>query len=382
MDSLVDVWPTPRAAYLHVPFCRHRCGYCNFSVVADRDDLIERYLKAIDKELRILGRPVVDTLFVGGGTPTHFDIKTLDRFLGMVSQRFHLADAGEWTMEANPEDITSEKITLLAEHGVNRISLGVQSFNPNKLALLERGHSAQVATAAVELAAEVIGNVSIDLIFAAPGETLADWLTDLELAIQLPLQHLSTYALTFEKGTRFWSRRERGDLQSPTESCEVDMYQRTRQVLAESLFKHYEISSFAKSDARCRHNLAYWQGCGWYAAGPGAARFVEGKREVNHRSTTTYLRRMESGQCPTAETEEITREQYARERAAFGVRMIDGIDLDVLTSETGISIAEICSDSIGLSISEGLVEVPSPHWIKLSERGILFADTVASRLLG
>ena len=274
MDSLVNLWPTPRAAYIHVPFCRHRCGYCNFSVVADRDDLIERYLKAVDSELRILDRPVVDTLFIGGGTPTHFDLTTLDRFLSIVSQRFQLTTAGEWTMEANPEDITSEKLALLADHGVNRVSLGVQSFNSTKLALLERGHSPQVAMKAVELAAEAVGNVSIDLIFAAPGETLADWQADLDLAIKLPLQHLSTYALTFEKGTRFWSRRERGDLQSPTETSEVDMYQLARQVLDDSRFRHYEISSFAKSDARCRHNLAYWQGCGWYAAGPGAARFV------------------------------------------------------------------------------------------------------------
>jgi len=382
MDGLVDPWPTPRAAYIHVPFCRHRCGYCNFSVVADRDDLIDRYLNAIDVELCGLEQPVVDTLFVGGGTPTHFEAPELQRFLQMVQRRFQLSPSCEWTMEANPEDINLDTVALLAEYGVNRISLGVQSFNVEKLRVLERGHSPQDAENAVETVADVIANVSIDLIFAAPGETADQWRGDLKVASQLPLQHVSTYALTVEKGTRFWSRRERGDLCSASETCEIEMYQAARQEMFDAGFEHYEISSFAKNESRCNHNLAYWRGLGWYAAGPGAARFVGGKREVNHRSTTTYLRRVEAGERPTAESAEITREQYARERAAFGVRMIDGIDLEQLRIETGMSVADLCRPAIAQSIREGLLESPVPTRIKLSERGILFADTVASRLLG
>ncbi|MDB4624768.1 radical SAM family heme chaperone HemW [Rubripirellula sp.] len=377
-----DLWPLPRAAYIHVPFCRHRCGYCNFSVVADRDDLIERYLKAIDVELCGLDAPAVDTVFVGGGTPTHFDADHLRRFLQIVQKRFQLSACCEWSMEANPEDITRDKVEMLSDHGVNRISLGVQSFNVDKLRVLERGHSPENAVSAVQTVADVIGNVSIDLIFAAPGETIDHWRNDLAVAKDLPLKHISTYALTFEKGTSFWSRRARGDLSSASESCEVDMYQAARQGLRDAGFQHYEISSFAREGSQCRHNLAYWKGLGWYAVGPGAARFVDGSREVNHRSTTTYLRRMESADSPVAEQEAITREQCARERAAFGVRMIDGIDLEILQSETGIPIAEICRDAIFQSVREGLLLNPSPSWIKLSERGILFADTVASRLLG
>jgi oxygen-independent coproporphyrinogen III oxidase len=382
MDLAVESWPLPRAAYIHVPFCRHRCGYCNFSVVADRDDLIERYLNAIDIELCGLDAPVIDTLFVGGGTPTHFDAEQLQRFLQIVRERFQLSAGCEWSMEANPEDITREKVEMLSDHGVNRISLGVQSFNVDKLRVLERGHSPETAVNAVQTAADVIDNVSIDLIFAAPGETLDHWRSDLAVARDLPLKHVSTYALTFEKGTSFWSRRARGDLSSATESCEIDMYQAARQELRDAGFLHYEISSFAREGSQCRHNLAYWKGRGWYAVGPGAARFVDGKREVNHRSTTTYLRRMESADSPMAEQDPISREQYARERAAFGVRMIDGIDIEVLESETGIPVSEICRDAIVRSVREGLLLIPSPSWIKLSERGILFADTVASRLLG
>ena len=372
----------PRAAYIHVPFCRHKCGYCNFSVVADRDDLIERYLKVIDLELCRLDCPAIDTLFVGGGTPTHFDAEQLQRFLHIVRERFQLSSSCEWSMEANPEDITPEKVAMLGHHGVNRISLGVQSFNVDKLRMLERGHSPEDAVNAVQTVADLIDNVSIDLIFAAPGETLSDWQHDLEVADGLPIKHVSTYALTFEKGTSFWSRRARGDLASASENCEIEMYQAARQALCGAGFQHYEISSFARDGLQCQHNLNYWQGRGWYAVGPGAARFVDGRREVNHRSTTTYLRRMESAESPTAEQEAITREQYARERAAFGVRMIAGIDLEVLESETGIPLRVICRDAINRSLSDGLLLKPAPSRIKLSERGILFADTVASRLLG
>ena len=382
MHLATESWPLPRAAYIHVPFCRHRCGYCNFSVVADRDDLIERYLKAIDLELCRLDTPAIDTLFVGGGTPTHFDAQQLQRFLQIVRGHFQLSDHCEWSMEANPEDVTRDKVAMLHDHGVNRISLGVQSFNIDKLKMLERGHSPETAANAVQAVANVIDNVSIDLIFAAPGETLADWKSDLAVVSGLPVNHISTYALTFEKGTSFWSRRARGDLSAATESSEVDMYQAARQELSGAGFRHYEISSFAREGLQCQHNLAYWKGLGWYAAGPGAARFVDGRREVNHRSTTTYLRRMECMDSPTVEQEVITREQYARERAAFGIRMIAGIDLEVLESETGVPLEELCLDAINQSLDEELLVKPSPTWIRLSERGILFADTVASRFLG
>lgn len=375
-------WPLPRAAYVHVPFCRHRCGYCNFSVVADRDDLIERYLKAIDLELWQLDFPTIDSLFVGGGTPTHFDAEQLRRFLDILKRRFQFSEICEWSMEANPEDITRDKVAMLFEYGVNRISLGVQSFNIDKLRVLERGHSPEDAVNAVQMVADVIDNVSIDLIFAAPGETLEDWYHDLQVACRMPLTHVSAYALTFEKGTSFWSRRARGDLSSASESCEVDMYQAARSELGTAGFQHYEISSFARVNSQCQHNLAYWDGRGWFAVGPGAARFVDGRREVNHRSTTTYLRRMESGESPTQEQEAITREQYAREKAAFGVRMISGIDLEVLGAQTGFPLQEICKDAIEQSVDEGLLLKPAPSFIKLSERGILFADTVAARFLG
>ena len=374
-------WPRPRVLYVHVPFCRHRCGYCNFSVIADRDDLIERYLLAIDRELSGLQHPEVETVFIGGGTPTHLPADPLRRLLESIQRRVHAQPGVEFSVEANPEDITAAKVALLAEMGVNRVSLGVQSFQPAKLRILERSHLRDAAVAAVETVAAQIPNVSLDLIFAAPGETLDAWRDDVNTALNLPIVHLSTYALTFEKGTPFWNRRRRGELQGPGESLELAMYQLVRQSVAAAGWEQYEVSNFAVDGNRCQHNVAYWQGRGWYAVGPGAASFQLGRREVNHRSTTSYLKRIESGESPVAESEPISREQYARERAAFGVRMIDGIDLDQLREETGIDLADLCNHSILLNGGRGLL-TRSDNRLQLTERGILFADTVASDLLG
>ena len=385
-------WPVPRSAYVHVPFCRHRCGYCNFSVVAGRDDLADRFVNAIDRELSTLESPAIDTLFIGGGTPTHLAPKLLDRFLGATLKRFNLTPSDraqplELSIEANPEDIDEETIGILADHGVNRLSLGVQSFQADKLKVLQRGHDGKVAAEAIEMAAHRIDNVSVDLIFAAPGETPDQWQDDLQQALALPIDHLSTYALTFEKGTSFWSQRQRGILRGLNEDTEIEMYQTARQMTSEAGLGHYEISNFArlsklgKPGKQCRHNLAYWQGRGWYACGPGAARFVDGKREVNHRSTTTYLKRIESGLSPVHESESISREQYARERFAFGVRMIDGVDMTSLSAETGLPLSKLCQEELSEMNQQGLITLDDGR-VQLTERGILFADTVASELLG
>jgi oxygen-independent coproporphyrinogen-3 oxidase len=380
-DRPSHCWPAPQSVYIHVPFCRHRCGYCNFSVVANREDLIERFLRAVDCELKLLKRPPVRTIFIGGGTPTHLNPDQLDRLLSLIGQRFRFEENVEYSTEANPEDITAEKLDLLVKHGLNRISLGVQSFDDQKLRTLERAHSGDTVKHAIEEVAARIDNVSIDLIFAAPGESLQCWKSDLETALSLPIQHLSTYALTFEKGTSFWSRRNRGDLQSLDESLEVEMYQLAREMTSQAGLAQYEISSFAAESFRCQHNLAYWQGLGWYAAGPGAARFVEGFRDTNHRSTTTYLRRIESGQDPTAESERISPDDYARERAAFGIRMIEGIDVDAISQSSGVDLRELCGEAIDRSVEEGLL-LHELNRLRLTERGILFADTVAARMLG
>jgi oxygen-independent coproporphyrinogen-3 oxidase len=374
-------WPAPRAVYIHVPFCRHRCGYCNFSVVAGRDDLVARFLDAIDCELAPLDCPSIDTVFIGGGTPTHLSNDQLQRLLDLIRARFDLVDSVEWTVEANPEDIDDRVLAILRNAGVNRLSLGVQSFDDQKLNRFERGHSGDEAVAVIEQVAAQIPNLSIDLIFGCPGESLRVWQSDLDTALALPISHLSTYSLTFEKGTSFWNRRRRGQLTPVTESLEVEMFNLTRQKIVSQGMPQYEISSFARPGMRCRHNIVYWEGRGWFAAGPGAARFVGGRREVNHRSTTTYLKRIESGICPTAERDVISPEEHARERAAFGIRMIDGIDLSAISADTGVDLKACIGAEIERFIQSGWL-TESAGRVQLTEQGVLFADAVARDLLG
>ncbi|MDM4018554.1 radical SAM family heme chaperone HemW [Roseiconus lacunae] len=375
-----------RSLYIHVPFCRHRCGYCNFSVVAGRDDLIDRFLDAITLELQSVRSstdrpPELETVFIGGGTPTHLDHDRLARLLQAVRDRFDFVADAEWSVEANPEDITTDKLRLLRDLGINRVSLGVQSFNDQKLSTLERSHDGQHVRQIIRDVAEVIENVSIDLIFAAPGETLDNWREDLRLATSLPIKHVSTYALTFEKGTAFWSRRSKGDLHDSPEELELQMYDVAREHFAARGFEHYEISNFGKPGFRCRHNLAYWHGAGWYAAGPGAAAFVDGYRNVNHRSTTSYLKRLEAGQSPIAESEFVSAEQSAREAAAFGVRMIDGVDLQAVSERYGVDLLALCETELRQMLEQGLITRQADR-ICLTERGIHFADSVAGELLG
>lgn len=367
-----------------MPFCRHRCGYCNFSVVADRDDLINRYLIAIDREIAatstVSDRTDLDTVFIGGGTPTHLPPEAFRRLLESLSRRFAINERTEFSCEANPEDIDDEKLALMADCGVNRLSLGVQSFRDSKLQTLERGHRGSSAAEIVAKVASVIPNVSIDLIFGSPGETLADWNRDLEIACSLPITHVSTYALTYEKGTSFWTRRMRGGLREVDEETEIAMYDLARRHFRDAGFQHYEISSFAKPGYRCRHNHAYWRGDPWYGFGPGAAAFLGDSRTVNHRSTTTYLRRMENAQSPVAETEPVPPLERVRERVAFGVRMIDGIDLEAIGQPAGVDPVELFRDEIADLERKRLVSRHGNH-IRLTEQGVHFADTVAAAFL-
>lgn len=406
-DAPPGGWPVPQSLYLHVPFCRHRCGYCNFSVLAGRDDLQDRFLDAVEIELAEIqqvqadSEAVIDgeeardgrsrrstlqpirlsTLYLGGGTPTQLTPPRLQRLFAMLSERTQLAVDGEFTCEANPEDLDAAMLGRLVSGGVNRLSLGVQSFDQSKLETLQRSHTGAQAVAAVRRASESIENLSIDLIFSAPGETLTDWQRDLETACALPIRHISTYSLTYEKGTEFWSKRRRGALQPVSEDTDIEMYHASRRLLADAGFRHYEISSFARNSARSRHNAVYWNGHGWYAIGPSAARFVGGQRDVNHRSTTTYLKQMLSQRSAIAEREPVPLDQHAREIAAFGIRQIDGIDLGDINRRVGYDFSATIQDVIERFVATDTLIRCGDH-IQLTEYGLLFADMVESQLLG
>jgi oxygen-independent coproporphyrinogen III oxidase len=371
----------PRAAYIHVPFCRHRCGYCNFTLITGRDDLVGDYLRAIELELNALRRPrEVDTLYFGGGTPTHL---TVDQFrtLAETVLRWHpLATGYEWTVEANPLDISERTMEMLASLGVTRLSLGAQSFRSDKLQLLERDHDAAAIGRAVRLARKARMQISLDLMFAAPAETLDEWAADVDAALQLNPHHISTYGLTFEQGTAFWNRRLRGELVQSDETLELAMYALAIDRLTAAGFEHYEVSNFARPGHRSRHNETYWSGNGYFAAGPGAARYVDGVRESNHRSTTTYIQRLLEGTLPVADREELPLEQRARERLVFGLRRLEGLSRRQFQTETGYEVDQLVSEPLRKFIELGMLE-DDGGTIRLTRAGLFVSDAMWPEML-
>jgi oxygen-independent coproporphyrinogen-3 oxidase len=371
----------PRATYVHVPFCRHRCGYCNFTLITGRDDLISGYLRAIELELNARQTPhEVDTLYFGGGTPTHLSPVELRTLAATVHRHHPLAAGYEWTVEANPSDITPTMIATLPELGVTRLSLGGQSFRPEKLRLLERDHEAADIARSIEFAKSTCLEVSLDLIFATPGETLDQWKADLDAAIVLAPAHISTYSLTFEQGTEFWNRKHRGEIAEADEELQRDMYALAIDRLTAAGYEHYEVSNFARPGRRSRHNQVYWSGDGYYAYGPGASRYVAGIRETNHRSTTTYLQKVLAGESPVAEREELSPEARAREFLVFSLRRIEGIARHTFSARTGYAIDELITPQLQKFTALGLLSDDGDR-ICLTREGLFISDAMWPEML-
>ena len=373
--------PAPRSAYVHVPFCAHRCGYCDFTVVAGRLDLVDDYLKAIELETCSQGPPTeVDTLYFGGGTPSQLSHAAFERLCDLALAWHPLAAEGEWTVEANPADVTDEWIAQLVSRGVTRLSLGGQSFRNDKLRFLERDHQAAEIDRCVSLAKTAGIEVCLDLIFGVPGESLAHWKADLAAALALDPEHISTYGLTIEKGTSFWNRRAQGALHEVSDERQRDMYVTAIEMLCLAGYQHYEVSNFAQPGHRSRHNQTYWAGDGCFAVGPGATRYVNGRRETNHRSTTSYLRRVLAGKSPVSESEHLSPEQRAREALVLGLRRLDGIYLADYQSRFGYSANDLAGDAIKRFTALGLLCL-SEGQLCLTREGLLVSDALWPELL-
>ena len=369
-------WPEPRSAYLHVPFCAHRCGYCDFTLVARRDDLIDAYLDALEVDLAQLRQPRdVDTLFFGGGTPTHLPAPQLQRLMDLALRWFQPVASAEVCVEANPAGLDDAKIAVLANAGVNRVSLGVQSFDPAILKLLERDHRRDEIISAVERMRPRIPNIGLDLIFGVPGQSYALWKETLDEALGLSPTHVSTYGLTFEKGTTFYSRLTKGSLQRCEEESEREMYALAMDCLPAAGLEQYELSNLARPGFRSRHNEIYWKGLPFFGFGPGAARYIAGRRELNHRSVTTWIKRVRAGQSPIADSEELSSEERARERVMLGLRRTEGIDLADFREGTGIDFRNLAPDSFSRNLRLGLLEEVDGH-VRFTREGRFVADTV------
>jgi oxygen-independent coproporphyrinogen-3 oxidase len=359
-----------------VPFCAHHCGYCDFAVAAGQDHLTELYLDALDAELSTLQRPeAVSTAYLGGGTPTHLNAEQLARLMQSIRRWLVLMPGFEFSIEANPATLTAEKIDVLAEFGVNRVSLGAQSFNPLLLSVLERDHQPSDVPAAVELVRKRVRQVSLDLIFGVPGETRQDWEIDVKHVLSLKPDHISTYGLTYEKGTRLWKQRERGEVQALDDEHELALYKHGMDALTATGFEHYEISNFALPERRCRHNEVYWANEAYFGFGMGAARYVHGRRELNTRDLREYIRRCLAGESPVFQSEQLPPEERARETMAIQLRRSEGINRPHFTQQTGFELDTIAGEAIERNVTRGLLEANSEN-VRLTCQGKCVADAV------
>ncbi len=375
-------WRWPRAAYVHVPFCAYHCGYCDFAVVAGKDDRIDDYLAALESELASLGQvEAVQTLFLGGGTPTHLSPGQLERLLTSIARWLPLAgESAEFSVEANPDSLTADKVAVLADHGVSRISLGAQSFHPHLLQMLDRAHDPSEISRAVHLARQRIDQVSLDLIFGVPGQSAAEWSDDLRRALELEPDHVSTYGLTYEKGTPLWKRRRRGELVPLAEEAELTHYATAIDTLSQAGYEHYEISNFARPGKRCRHNETYWANEAYFGFGVGAARYIRGRREINTRDLNAYIQHSVSGKSCTFQSEELDAAERAKETMAVQLRRCDGIDRAAFRTQTDHDLDAVAGPALPMLIEQGFL-ADDGRKVCLTRQGKYVADAIIERLL-
>ncbi len=341
-------------------------------------------------------RKLVETIFLGGGTPSYFGPNHLHRLLHIINSAFQTTPDLEFSCEVNPLDCTTERLEILRSAGVNRISIGGQSFSDRKLGALERDHTGDQLIEAIQRCTDRFSNVSLDLIFAAPQESFSEWKSDVEAVLRNPIQHLSTYGLTIERGAAFYGRVMRDELSPVQVEDELRMYEFVIESMQSAGWQHYEVSNFARSGYQCIHNLNYWQGNPWWAFGPGAASFLPAQsngdeechneisgdmvRQVNHRSTTRYIRLIQDGRSPVAESESLNGLEQLREKFVFGLRQMAGVNLQELRQWWGEPIQPIFEPYLSRYIAEGLL-LQEGQVIRLSQKGLIVSDSLWPDLL-
>ena len=377
-----NVSPVLDGVYAHVPFCQHRCHYCDFFTLAgreeDRSAFVTRMIDEIEAAPHELMSDRLTSVFIGGGTPTILPLADLARLLGRLRDRF-VSDETEFSVEANPETVTPELARVLVEGGVNRVSLGAQSFDPELLGNLQRLHEpAKVEQSLIWLREAGISRLSIDLIFAIPGQTLDQWKADLEQAISLGVGHLSCYGLVYEPGTPLRGRLDRGEVESVDEDLEATMYEWTIERLAQEGFEQYEISNWSRPGEVCEHNLLYWRNRNWWPLGPSASGHLKGWRWRNLPKLGRYMDTR--GFSPIRDLERLDEDGRIGERLMMGLRCIEGFSQgdieEMLACEGGARRRPIMEKHV----RDGLLRW-SDGRLHLSEQGILLANVVTGDLL-
>ncbi len=377
----------PWGLYIHIPFCRRVCPYCDFNVYARQESLIPAYLAAVTAELQLLaerwGRAPIQTVYLGGGTPSLLTPGQVAGLLDTVDQLFDLAVGAEITLEANPETVDVERLTGYRLAGVNRLSLGVQTLQRHGLKVLGRAHRPETPEQAFRAArAAGFRNVNLDLIYGWPGQTRDDWLADLRTVLAWEPEHLSLYALTIEPGTPYERGVQRGVLRPLDDDAVAELAETAMELLTEHGFEHYEVSNWARGRTyRSQHNQIYWRN-GWYiGVGAGAHGYLGGVRTVNEKLPARYIERALSGTLPVSESEVIDARTEIIETMILGIRLVaDGISASAFQERHGRGLEQPYGPVLAELRELGLVTWDGER-LRLTRRGILVANEVAARFL-
>jgi len=368
--------------YLHVPFCKRKCDYCDFPSYAGKENLIPEYLEALKAELgyysSVYDKPSIGTIYVGGGTPTLLSEDQISSLFEAIRKDFDVLPGSEITSEANPGTVTKEKLRALMNCGANRISLGAQTFNNDLLKKLGRIHLEHEITEAFGLIREAgFKNVNLDLIFALPGGSLKDWQGSLVKTVKLNPEHISTYNLQIEEGTPLYIEKLEGALLLPGEEDELKMYQIAIAFLNENGYRQYEISNFAREGFECAHNTAYWTMKEYIGIGAGAHSFINNTRTEN----TPFIEKYLSGDFSSIKTEHVnTKKESMQEMIFLGLRMMKGFNLNDFTGRFGIGFREIYKKEIEELTNDHLIEMAGKN-VRLTEKGLFLANEVFKKFL-
>ena len=370
----------PTSAYVHIPFCTQICYYCDFSKVFIKNQPVDSYLEHLLEEFQSYDIQKLSTLYIGGGTPTALSAPQLEVLLDGLTKNLDLSVLEELTIEANPGDLDADKIAVLKNSAVNRVSLGVQTFDDKMLKKIGRSHlEKDIYENLDRLKLAGFDNISIDLIYALPGQTMEQVKENVAKAIGLDIPHMSLYSLILENHTVFMNRMRRGKLPLPKEELEAEMFEYIIEELERAGFEHYEISNFSKPSFESRHNLMYWDNAEYYGIGAGASGYVNGIRYKNHGPIRHYLSAVEEGNARIIE-EHLSQKEQMEEEMFLGLRKKSGVSMVRFEEKFGRSFDGLYGEIVKDLVQQGLMQIEGDR-VRMTKRGLFLGDTVAERFI-
>ena len=384
--------------YIHIPFCKAKCNYCDFNSYPGKTALMEPYFHAIETEIKLRGRdkgtgtmshsevghgtcPLVPTVFIGGGTPSLADPQMINRLMNACRQNFRLAGDAEISMESNPGTLSFEKLTGYKACGINRLSIGLQAWQDRLLKELGRVHSMEEFVENLKLARKAgFRNINVDLIFGLPGQTISDWTETVSNIISLDIEHISCYSLKIEEGTVFGNRLRTGELEEPDDELDRKMYWHAIDSLVRNGYKHYEISNFARPGFECRHNLVYWRAEEYLGIGAGAHSYLDGCRFNNVNGIEDYIDGIEKGVVFRENEQPIDKNEAMSEYMILGLRLVDGISTEAFKARFGEEADSVFGGQLAKLEHRQLLERNGDRW-RLTSTGLDFGNTVFMEFL-